>query len=693
MTRGREKRLLLAWMALLVPLPLPFNEPRPVGVVGFPFLGVYVAAIALLIFQVKRGRESWLTNRALNVLGALYTPFLVFDLVFYGGSGLVTPMMHLALFALAAKLYSLRRERDKWHIVIGLFFVFVTAMATSASPGIVLYLIAFLVLWATLLARFAHFHVLAHLHQEESLDRSESKWLAQRFIPALCLAVVVLSVPLFFAFPRLRNPFLFGTGTGLRTDATTGFSDQVSLDGIGRIRTSREVAMRVELSGQPPGDLRFRGAAYELYGNNRWERVEQARPLTRGSGSDWILSDGRETGRARIWLEPLGARSLLLPPGALAISFRGSPQLVLRHRSGSLSLQRPPLDTLYYEVSLGQPEAADWRLGFDLELDRSGVTPEIAALAADVVQGMDTPALKARAIESYLSSQYGYTLDFVGREGRDPVGEFLFRYRSGHCELFATSMVLMLRAVDVPARLVTGFSGAETSALGYYIVRQSNAHAWVEAYIPGRGWTVFDPTPPAGRPSITAPNARALFRQAYDFVVFGWDRYVISYGISDQRAFFERFRGRLAALLERFRRLGEGLGGEGDSEIEVVAGQAKTEAGTAKWGGIAVLALVLAVAGVLAFLWLRRRAFDGRRAYERLRSAASARGVPLELGTPPRELAQRVNGRFPEAGRSTARIVDLYLRESYGGATLSTREREELNERLADARKVLRRAS
>jgi hypothetical protein len=693
MTRATEKRLLLAWMALFAPLPLPFNEPRPVGVVGFPFLTLYLVAIGVLIWRIHRRRESWLSNRWLNVLGALYSPFLVFDLAFHGGSGLVTPMMHLALFALGAKLFSLRRERDKWHAVVGLFFVFVTAMATSASPAIVLYLVVFLVLWVVLLARFAHFHVLSFLHQEDP-EPKETRLTVRRLVLGLCLATLMLSVPLFFAFPRLRNPFLFGPDLAPGGEAMTGFSDEVSLDGIGRIRTSSEVAMRIDFAGRPPSDFRFRGAAYELYGNNRWERVEQALPLLRGTANGWVLRDGRPEGSALVWLEPLGARSLILPEGTLEIAFRGRGRRVMRHRSETLSFWSPPLETISYEAVLGAPEPEDWGLGFELELDRSGITSEIAGLAARVVAGNEeSAATKARAIESHLIAEYGYTLDFVGREGEDPLGEFLFRYRSGHCELFATAMVLMLRAVDVPARLVTGFSGAESSALGYHIVRQSNAHAWVEAFLPGRGWTVFDPTPPAGRPTVTPANLQALFRQAYDFAVFGWDRYVISYGMTDQRAVLERLEGAIGALLARFKRF------ERDRQAEILgAGEGRDAGRESTASGIAVsqlvaFAILVALVASVVLVWLRRRALDGRRAYQKLRTAARSCGVAIDDGTAPLEVAQRLVLRFPQLGSATHRIVDLYLQESYGGATLSSPERVELNERLVQTRRALRRAS
>src|SRR5205085_11921652 len=121
-----------------------------------------------------------------------------------------------------------------------------------------------------------------------------------------------------------------------------------------------------------------------------------------------------------------------------------------------------------------------------------------------------------------------------GRSGQLALGDFLFRTRRGHCEFFATAMVVMLRSQGIPARFVTGFLGGEPSAFeGYYIVRQSNAHAWVEAWT-GNGWQVFDPTPVAGRPGLQAQDFSLFASEVLDYFMFRWDRYVLTYGFYDQ---------------------------------------------------------------------------------------------------------------------------------------------------------------
>src|SRR5262249_57566678 len=134
------------------------------------------------------------------------------------------------------------------------------------------------------------------------------------------------------------------------------------------------------------------------------------------------------------------------------------------------------------------------------------------------VRGEGPPGERAKRLETHLIQGYSYTRDFGGRSTENPLEDFLFRYRSGHCEYFASSMVLLLRSQGIPARLVTGFLGGDYNPFeGYTIVRGSNAHAWVEAYLPGGGWQIFDPTPPAGRPAEAAPRLFRLIHHAYHF--------------------------------------------------------------------------------------------------------------------------------------------------------------------------------
>jgi transglutaminase-like putative cysteine protease len=694
MSFDQPKRVLLCWLALLAPLPLPLNEPRPTGVVGWLFLALFEVAVLICLRRSMRDEQIVLSNRVLNLLGVAYLPFFLFDLA-ASWSQFVTPMMHLALFALAVKLYALRQERDKWHAVFGIFFVFVTAMATSASVGIVFYLVGFLVLWALLLARFSQFHMAARVAAVEAPASSDRRLLS-RVVPVVALAAIVLTVPIFLLLPRLRNPYVLGRGVGTQAlDYAAGFSDEVSLDVIGRIRANRDVALRARWDVEAPAEIRLVGAAYGQYRplEKTWVRLEEGTQSPIPGSDRFVLREGRVEDTVDIWLEPLGARSLVLPPRALNIELENAARALIRSVAGTVSLIQPPARAISYSVQVGvATELPPAPVAGRPELDLTGLTPAVADLARRVA-GEGGAFERAQRIEQHLAGSYGYTLDLVGREGEQPIEEFLFVHGSGHCELFASAMVLMLRAEGIPARFVTGFLGSEPSPMGYHIVRQGNAHAWVEAYLPGIGWRTFDPTPAAGRPRIEPRNALGLARQAYDWVVFAFDRYVISYGVGDQSRVFARLSATFRGWLERLR--GERANADRVAEIE---GAVPTDAGgdhqprDRRVFGRAWLAIPLAL--LLAVLvFVRRPVPNARRAYVRLRRQARLKGVELDDSVAPEALSARLVERFPEAAPPARRLVDLYLQESFGERRLSAEEIGELDRLLDQTRRVLRKAS
>ena len=150
----------------------------------------------------------------------------------------------------------------------------------------------------------------------------------------------------------------------------------------------------------------------------------------------------------------------------------------------------------------------------------------------------------AAALAEYLQQYYRYDLNNPPPiDGRDPVIHFLFERRSGHCELFAAGLAALCRSVGVPARLVTGFRASEFNGLGgYYVVRQTNAHAWTEVYAgPERGWMTLDATPPeeVSAEHETPAGLLASIRQAYEHVEFAWIRTVVAFDSRTQQSVLE----------------------------------------------------------------------------------------------------------------------------------------------------------
>lgn len=699
---ARQKRLMLGFLALVAPFPLPFNEA-----LGWGLYLLYSLGVVAFMVRAWRGAEGWLPIWAANLLAIAYLPFLGVDLMALSRGSLVGPVLHLGLFAVLVKLWSLRQERDKWHAALGIFFLFVAASATSVHMSVVLYLAVFLGATLLLLARFALFHLLTGFGHRQA---GEVEVPLTGFVVLSVAAAVLVAVPLFALLPRVNNPFIGAVGRGISSEAmaVSGFSDDVTLDSIGSLRTSREVALRLTYDGmQPPDEIRLKGGAFDRLQDGRWQPAERWQQIRSPAPTAVQLADPlpEVRGEVGVWLQPLFAKGLPVPveTARLEVPMR----TVDVNRGGALSLVVRPSQPLQYRAwvapqpvsSAMSPASAGTDPGeAPSTLDTGSVTPRIAELARRVA-GEGTVAQRAARLESHLLENFTYTLDFVGRSSDDPLEDFLFEDRRGHCEYFASALVLLLRAEGIHARLATGFLGGDVNPLGYVIVRQSNAHAWVEGWIPGEGWRVFDPTPPAGRPGIGEQSWASMIGQVYDSVVFQWERYVLSYGVEDQANFIYSAFTELWSLMATWRDGDDGEEGAPVQDFEaavVTAPDAAPAEGDPSWAAAAsaaALSLLLATVLVLAayLLWRRHQAgFTATRAYRQLRGHLDRLGLPLTEATAPLELERRAVRRWPAAAEPAGRLVELYLRESFGGRSLDEAEREAARQALRRARRELR---
>jgi transglutaminase-like putative cysteine protease len=157
----------------------------------------------------------------------------------------------------------------------------------------------------------------------------------------------------------------------------------------------------------------------------------------------------------------------------------------------------------------------------------------IPVLAQRITAASNSNYARAKAIEQYLQTNFSYTLQLPGVREPDPLAYFLFERKKGHCEYFASSMAIMLRTQGIPARVVNGFRGGEYNDLtGSYIVREKDAHSWVEAYFPEYGWVTFDPTPSGPAAGDGGSLSRmALYLDAMREI---WREWVINYDLSHQ---------------------------------------------------------------------------------------------------------------------------------------------------------------
>ena len=269
-----------------------------------------------------------------------------------------------------------------------------------------------------------------------------------------------------------------------------GFSDRIDLGALDGLLDSDTVVLRVY--GGARVDY-LRGAVLDSYLRGQWTRSDAAEIETPASygglPAEGALKLEAVSGQTDRLFLPLDTRSVVaLPPlvvvdalGAIKRSGSGGP-LVAHFLAG-------PRDR-----AIPAPPGA-----FDLQLPRA-MRRRLRLLAAEWTDGLGTTAEKLDAIERRFKTEFVYAQAFPRVDGPDPAWDFLFDDRRGHCEYFATGMALVARAAGIPARFVAGYRVAEQSPFGYYVVRERNAHSWVEAWVPGQGWTMRDPTPDAELP-------------------------------------------------------------------------------------------------------------------------------------------------------------------------------------------------
>jgi hypothetical protein len=308
-----------------------------------------------------------------------------------------------------------------------------------------------------------------------------------------------------------------------------------------------------------------------------------------------------------------------------------------------------------------------------------GQDPRVEALARDITAGAGNHYDRARRIESYLRENYGHTLDVRQEPGVSPLESFLFEEREGHCEFFASAMVIMLRTLGIPARLVNGFQRGDWNDLdNYFIVRQRHAHAWVEMFFPSWGWVSFDPTPPA-EAAQEGSAVFALLYNLFDAARFKWDRYVIMYSLQDQVEILLNLRDgyrRIAYSVNRV--VGRAL----DGVKRAAGGIAMPSPAVLVVAGLAVLFL----AGFSAFYWRRRAGGEGLLCcrvgfYRKMLRMLQAKGFRKPPALTGKEFAEDLPGRGGEISR---RITELYYRVRFGAERETPEIRREVGTRLRE---------
>jgi transglutaminase-like putative cysteine protease len=473
---------------------------------------------------------------------------------------------------------------------------------------------------------------------------------ALRQAARLLLLAAPLALLLFLFFPRLPGSFWALPDTG---DAVTGLSNELEPGAIAELSQLDDPAMRVRFAGTaPPRNARYwRGPVLHDFDGSTW-RARSAlfvpRPELSYSGPRYEYSVELEPGTLAL------LPALELPEGSL-------PAEALLTPDYQLALPRPSRQVLNYTLasrtqyrSAGPLSAAVRHMDLALPRERN---PRTLALARELrAAAADERAFITAVLAHLRDGGYAYTLT-PQRLGAQPVDEFLFDTRAGFCGHYASAFALLMRAGGVPAHVVTGYQGGEWNPIGgYYLVRQSHAHAWTEVWLDGQGWQRVDPTAVVapGRlegesvellPGATRGGARLLrglpwigaVIQGWDALNAWWLRDVVGFDFARQLDLF----GALGFGPDGWRTLASVLAGGGIAWALLIVWQARRRARSPPPDPLA--RAWIALGARLGRAGLRRRAIEG-----------------------PLDYAERVAAAEPSLAGEVRRLARTYATLRYG---------------------------
>ena len=664
------------------------------GRIGIPQAGVMAVSFLVSVRYGSRLADLPQATKAANVLilavlAVQLIRFILLDVSF------VTTTVDFFIFVQAVRILFLTQLRHYLQsYLISLFSVLAATVLTFSPIFFAMFVVyLFIATYAMIL-----FTMVSEVRRTKG-EAADSLRMRRRplfVMTSLTTLFVILSGSVvFLLFPRLSFGFL--PSSIMEPVGVTGFSDNVALGEVGELKVSEAIIMRVvigeeDLERMGAGPHYFRGTAFDHFDGTYWERTIGGVEMVTGRYNRFIIE--RDVPGSVVaqeyFMEPTDSRVLFVWGTPIVVE---GPFVNLRHDVyGTLEFPRSFLDKIRYTVysvptdavGTGEPRGDSptdhGGRGEYLQLPE-GLDPRIPGLTNRLTEGLTDDDEKVEAVRDYLVDNFTYDLD-VGMVGGDPLADFLFEEQRGYCEHFATAMTVMLRTQGIPARLATGFLSGEFNEYGsFFIVRASDAHAWVVVYLDGRGWVTFDPTPPAGRMTFSRrPGLRALV----DTLIMRWNIYVVNYEIQDQLNMIEgtidaaergrqeifSWKGVFHAVISRLR--SSSPGGIPIATIGIL--------------GIAVI-LAVAVTWFLArVVVFRRRLWHTGVAgeYDRLVRLAGRQGVTREAWMSHTEFAERLARLWPEVTDDVLDVTDIYSAVRFG-------ERSETDDDTRHARQVVSR--
>ena len=619
-------------------------------------------------------------------------------------SDIAGTLASMILILAAVKLLQKKSDKDWIFLYLISFFEVLLAAGLSISP---LYLASFILYLLVTTCAIILFEIRKTSRIVKSRQFNETK-LTRLPLTAISLLVliIVFAAPLFFVLPRVG-----GAGLGSNSNGSTnltGFSDSVRLGAIGRLKQNDEIVMRARLdqAGESNfNNLHWRGIALDTFDNKSWRKSKTAddKSVIKREADFFMFgfSSTKENITVQtIYLEPIDTPVLFALARPVAI--QGNLQNVFLDAEDALSFSRNSFDRLSYKVFSDRslPDIKNLKSDngiYPTEAQRYLQLPDdmderISPLAAQITGNFNNRYDRAKAVEKYLQTQFGYTLEMKAG-GEQPLADFLFNVREGHCEYFASAMAIMLRTQGIATRIVNGFQQGEyNETADVFVIKQKDAHSWVEVYFPKEDvWIPFDPTPFAGQSNGgTSDNGIVgSFNKYLEAVETFWIQYFVSYDNQEQRSLMRSFKNSFTDYQSKTSAwLTETQHNLSDWWKEVRGDKGLRTSAKAVAYGIGYF--LITILGIVFIVWLYRKIIKLAiwqkilawlkykneativEFYERMQKVLASKGLTRQSHQTPLEFAFALD--MPEV----VKITEKYNRVRFGEKNLSNDEAQEI---------------
>jgi hypothetical protein len=625
---------------------LLFTIPSMLGTLALWVPGIFLCALAAKFWMEPKG---WRLRSTIAKL-LLAAGILAAILANYGSVKGIEPGVSIIVMLMSIKILEAHTPREFQVMVMVAFVLCLCGFFLSQDLAVALCLLATFTLLLVALIQF-------HRGSTSSFRRplfAACKLMAQ---------AAPLIVLLFLFFPRVSGGFRFQLGqTG---GAGSGFSGQLSPGSVASLADSSGVAFRAEFPDgkiPPPNKMYWRGVVMWRCNGLEWRAPEMPAALPRRAAS----ATSSDAIRQWITIEPHNGHWMFAldwpikaPPGATVAP------------GNYVWITQPIRKTRRYEVtSLPAPEEKELRpreRKLSLQVP-APISPALWSLVQSWTRKDPNPhVVVSKALEFFRTQGFRYSLS-PGEYDKNGLDEFLLHRRLGFCEHYAASFATLMRLAGIPARVVTGYLGGEYNEIGhFYLVRQSDAHAWCEVWFPNSGWERVDPTSvvapdrvnlglnsflerraaagqtqdqrPALMKTLSRWSSFTKARLAWQTLTYEWDVHVLSFDADTQESFFESI----------------GIGDRGPLPIFIIA-------------ALVVIALLIVYA-----VWMRVRSRTSgdriKTLYEMFCSKAARLGAARGPAEGPLDFSRRAVQLLPNESERIQNISRDYVALRYSSVT------------------------